>query len=257
MVIHSYTATTMTRIPAELTDRIIDFLHSDKKTLATCALVCKSWIPSSRFHLFEKLHINHETTRTFMDLLQSNNSTIEKYAQTLWILNWKRMVQLAPYLDRFLAFKSLVITGTQSDMKETHADLCLWFHGITNLDVMSFQFTNTNCFSRFLDAFPLLELLRINLSGLSHHFPDDAQSSTISLPLRIRVLHMAISSSMLPFLLNIHFPPLAELMLCRVSTNDLLDIDHWLRSLPPTLRALSIRFSSHTSKHVMSSRMER
>jgi hypothetical protein len=247
----------MTRIPAELTDRIIDFLHSDRQALATCALVCKSWIPSSRFHLFEKLHINHKTTRTFMGLLHSNHSTIEKYAQALWILDWKRMVQLAPYLGRFLAFKSLVITGTQSDMKETHADLCLWFHGITNLDVMSFRFMNPQCFSRFLDAFPLLELLRINLSGLSLHSPkNDAQSSTISLPLRIRILHISISSLMLPFLLNINFPPLVELILCRVTTNDLLDIDHWLRSLPPTLRALGIRFSSNTSKHTVPSRMK-
>jgi hypothetical protein len=46
------------RLPSEITDRIIDFLHDSQTDLRTCALVCRTWLASSRFHLFEKIHIN-------------------------------------------------------------------------------------------------------------------------------------------------------------------------------------------------------
>jgi hypothetical protein len=245
----------MTKVPPELTDRIIDFLHSDRKALKTCALVCKSWIPSSRLHLFETLYLT--TSNKILELtnlLGSNDSTtIERHVRTLKINDWVPFVRLAQYLSRFPALESLILIGVQDDIHGLD-DLHLWFNGITNLDVMSFQFINPKCFSRFLDAFPLLESLRINLRGLSRD--DDAQSPTISLPLRIRILHIILSSSMLPFLLSIRFPPLAELSLYEATTSDLVGLYFWFRSLPSTLRALNIRFSAYSSKQAVLSRME-
>lgn len=38
-------------LPPELIDNIINLLCDDEETLATCALVCKSWVPASRYHL--------------------------------------------------------------------------------------------------------------------------------------------------------------------------------------------------------------
>ena len=42
---------TTARLPPELIDNVIDLLSDDNETLATCALVCKSWVPASRYHL--------------------------------------------------------------------------------------------------------------------------------------------------------------------------------------------------------------
>ena len=47
----------MTAIPQEIYDEIIDYLHGNKADLATCGLVCRAWIPSSRYHLFSVVHI--------------------------------------------------------------------------------------------------------------------------------------------------------------------------------------------------------
>ncbi|OCH94035.1 hypothetical protein OBBRIDRAFT_723682, partial [Obba rivulosa] len=44
-------------LPPELTDRIIDFLYGDKYTLAACGLVCRAWVPASRFHLFHSVRL--------------------------------------------------------------------------------------------------------------------------------------------------------------------------------------------------------
>ena len=42
-------------VPAELTDIVVDLLHDDEESLATCALVCKGWLPAARYHLFREL----------------------------------------------------------------------------------------------------------------------------------------------------------------------------------------------------------
>ncbi len=44
-------------LPQELVDCVIDHLHGDRPTLKACALVSKSWTPSSYIHLFHFVHI--------------------------------------------------------------------------------------------------------------------------------------------------------------------------------------------------------
>jgi hypothetical protein len=60
----------MPEFPAELTDRIIDFLHSDKRALAACSLVCKSWIPASRCHLFREFTLTSANAQAFLELFE-------------------------------------------------------------------------------------------------------------------------------------------------------------------------------------------
>ncbi|PCH36380.1 hypothetical protein WOLCODRAFT_166882 [Wolfiporia cocos MD-104 SS10] len=45
------------RLPPEITDFIIDFLHDDTRTLKACSLVCHSWLPATRYHLFDSVRI--------------------------------------------------------------------------------------------------------------------------------------------------------------------------------------------------------
>lgn len=45
------------RLPPELIDRIIDFLHHDKRSLSQFSLISKSWNPRARFHLFSSPRI--------------------------------------------------------------------------------------------------------------------------------------------------------------------------------------------------------
>ncbi|PBK80555.1 hypothetical protein ARMGADRAFT_1020828 [Armillaria gallica] len=44
----------MSALPPEIVDTVIDYLHNDKAALEACALVCKSWSISSRYHLFDE-----------------------------------------------------------------------------------------------------------------------------------------------------------------------------------------------------------
>jgi hypothetical protein len=43
------------RLPPELIEHIIDYLHDNPEDLCSCALVCKAWLAPSRLHLFYKI----------------------------------------------------------------------------------------------------------------------------------------------------------------------------------------------------------
>ncbi|KAI0943417.1 hypothetical protein AcW1_002583 [Taiwanofungus camphoratus] len=48
-------------LPPEITDRIIDFLWDDTKSLRHCALTCRPWRDSSYFHLYARVPIRNRT----------------------------------------------------------------------------------------------------------------------------------------------------------------------------------------------------
>lgn len=47
----------MEPFPQEIIDMIVDYLYDSKKALFACSLVSRSWLPSSRVHLFQTLNI--------------------------------------------------------------------------------------------------------------------------------------------------------------------------------------------------------
>jgi hypothetical protein len=257
----------MTRLPTELTDHIIDFLHSDRKALATCALVHRSWIPSSRLHLCEVLNLTRRNISTFISLLRSNHSTIEKYAYTLRIGSWTRFARLAPFSGRFLTLKSLVIGGTQPEIRETDV-LFLLLNKITSLDIRLFKIDRPKDFVRFIDTFSSLEILYLDFRTNFGTKPDfrakfrtDPRTGFISyrsqppsftsLPC-LRVLHIVLSSYAPSRLFcNAQFPPVVELELCHITPPDVPDVAHLLHVMQPTLRILQLGFSGSTWRHLV------
>ncbi|KAJ3843930.1 hypothetical protein EV361DRAFT_916449 [Lentinula raphanica] len=75
-------------IPFELVEFIIDFLSDDPKTLASCSLVCSSWILRTRHWLFRSVSIHLSRPRQskqFLNLLTHPSSTILSHIQHLAI----------------------------------------------------------------------------------------------------------------------------------------------------------------------------
>jgi hypothetical protein len=56
----SCTHTRSRRLPPELIEHIIDYLYNSPEDLRSCALVCKAWVATCRFHLFHKISLHHE-----------------------------------------------------------------------------------------------------------------------------------------------------------------------------------------------------
>ena len=76
----------MPAMPRELCDMIIDFLHNDAPTLFNASLVCKSWLPASRFHLFSDIQLLSTQFRGMLDAICAERSTIPPYIRHLSIL---------------------------------------------------------------------------------------------------------------------------------------------------------------------------
>ncbi|KZT74615.1 hypothetical protein DAEQUDRAFT_660381, partial [Daedalea quercina L-15889] len=72
-------------VPPELCDVVIDYLHDDPRTLAVCALVCRTWVPSSRMHQFHTviLHRIPAWRGQKLLLISDPSSTVLPYVRHL------------------------------------------------------------------------------------------------------------------------------------------------------------------------------
>lgn len=106
------------RLPAELTDRIIDFCHNDKKALSNCALTHSSWLAASRFHLFYTITMTgvHEWTDQRATLLKyiCKRSSITSHGRSP-ILPYIRTVKIESFNSSDGA------TGLKNGILFTHA----------------------------------------------------------------------------------------------------------------------------------------
>ena len=66
----------MHSIPNEIQDRILDFLHDSKPALKACALVCKAWLPTSRYHLTPVIKLNSSTVDYIIKIFKNPNCMI-------------------------------------------------------------------------------------------------------------------------------------------------------------------------------------
>lgn len=70
----------MYKLPQELTDHIIDFLHDDLETLRQVSLISRAWVESSRLHLFETFRIRYPH---ITELDKDDLAAISKYVRKL------------------------------------------------------------------------------------------------------------------------------------------------------------------------------
>ncbi|KAF9789320.1 hypothetical protein BJ322DRAFT_1105182 [Thelephora terrestris] len=71
----------------EISDYIVDLLHNEPGTLQRCCLVCKSWIPRARKHLFHKVSfLSLENLEAWKDIFPDPVDSPAHYARFLHIM---------------------------------------------------------------------------------------------------------------------------------------------------------------------------
>ncbi|KAF7968531.1 hypothetical protein HWV62_30191 [Athelia sp. TMB] len=60
-------------IPQELVDTIIDFLHTDRASLAASSLTCRAWLPAARYHLFHAVKVDIYTFPRILKLFKTSS----------------------------------------------------------------------------------------------------------------------------------------------------------------------------------------
>ncbi|KAJ6551406.1 hypothetical protein B0H19DRAFT_1378147 [Mycena capillaripes] len=72
------------QLPQELFEEILDHLAGDPVSLKACSLVCRSWVPRSRSHLFETCTLAPDNILLFRELLRSpNNCTFVRHVHSV------------------------------------------------------------------------------------------------------------------------------------------------------------------------------
>jgi hypothetical protein len=150
------------RLPSELTDRIIDFLYSDRRTLAVCSLVCRSWVPASRLHYFQKLVVRPTTVDHLIELICTPSSTISKL--TVQCLEFRDhdglavFIKIAHYISKF-TIQKLVLRFLQWTYPTDAISRCL--ERIPHLEIIAPEFLDLTGFIRFIQSFHSLHTLQL------------------------------------------------------------------------------------------------
>lgn len=72
-------------LPAELRDFVIDHLQDDGATLHACSLICRAWLPRSRYHIFRRVQIEPGRRGIAFRALLEGNPDLGKYVQDVEI----------------------------------------------------------------------------------------------------------------------------------------------------------------------------
>ncbi|KAF8918336.1 hypothetical protein CPB85DRAFT_1281551 [Mucidula mucida] len=162
-------------LPLELCDMIIDFNHTARKTLARCSLVCRAWIPASRYHMWTSIRLTPTNIDTFLSLISSDQSTFLPYLQNVEVENafkkikhyhnfWNGWDIIASYLHDLPRLRSFTLSkvswGLLDDMKWSSSVLYT-FASVTKLSLSNVSFHDTPQLLAFLCNFPHLRHLTV------------------------------------------------------------------------------------------------
>ncbi|KAJ7449438.1 hypothetical protein B0H11DRAFT_2289488 [Mycena galericulata] len=78
----------MLQFPQELVDKVVDYsadldLSINGESTAICGLVCKAWLPRSRYHLFYTVNITAKSLGSFVDLIDKSSVPLLSYIRHL------------------------------------------------------------------------------------------------------------------------------------------------------------------------------
>ncbi|EMD38238.1 hypothetical protein CERSUDRAFT_113397 [Gelatoporia subvermispora B] len=172
-------------LPPEIVDEAIDHLWDDPVTLKACSLACRSWVPSSRLHLFRTVRLRNGTEcARFGDLVASTPAIPRCVRQFTLSAEYRRVngqaqpveddgwidaaAELVPKLERVTTLGlSRVRWGALKP--ETRTAFQGLFKGIKTLFLFEVRFDTAKDVLSFLSAFPVLTSLYFH--GVS--WPDD------------------------------------------------------------------------------------
>ncbi|KAJ7160559.1 hypothetical protein C8R43DRAFT_1124031 [Mycena crocata] len=77
----------MRDIAQELIDGIIDSCHlADPYSMMPCGLVCKGWLPRTRYHFFSNVQLNKRNIGYFVDLVDTSSLSILSFVREILLL---------------------------------------------------------------------------------------------------------------------------------------------------------------------------
>jgi hypothetical protein len=154
-ILHTSGRNMIPAILQELSDVILDFLHNDVAALCSAGLVCRSWLPASRFHLFSEIDlVNHVRAGApnILELICAEGSTIPPYILNLGIIGDGVISETLLRLPLLSNLKTLSLSNINMAWLSRDAKnrLTTMLQNLTSLDLSIF--TVRNCLSLYLQS---------------------------------------------------------------------------------------------------------
>lgn len=260
----------MVPVPHELHDYILDFLHGDSKALKACSLTCRSWYPTARYHLYNKVHLpSPAACEAFGEIMQAKGPSY--IGQFIRFLSLSKVVphgtdkhstgnslaQLWPSLFSALPHVAhLELSFLEMD-NSFHANLVQNFSHTIDITLQYCRFASFGDFATVLLSFPSLR--RCTLRGISWESGQGAFTSTAAErrggPISIKGLTLGRDLDLqvlVEWLLQEHLcDDLESIAACCAREADAAVLGELLRASAPTLTHVDLDWycSSYRGEH--------
>lgn len=165
-------------LPQEIFDIIIDYAHSDVELLATCSRVCRSWVSSSRFHLFSTVEVRQNNVAGFLDLLGSPGVTFLRYINDVRLEKdsgagpaddvWDIVAAHCSRNPHLISARSLTLFGNFASIWMTMSTYGhISFPTLTTLTLQDVEFPAIDHVYEFISSFTQLERLALRVSVIA------------------------------------------------------------------------------------------
>lgn len=197
-------ASTVSYLPPEMVEIIIDHCYDDFSSLLTFGLVARNWLGPSRYHAFHldspRIRISHEAkAEAFIVLLDSPYSTFPKFLHVLWLAgeipySLKNPVAFIDAIVARLQVRSLIILGSISSAMSIFPLLRGHFSTVVYLKLKLNGYSmSLNDALAFICSFPMLETLILTGSYTAPTATVGESLQPISLPPKLQSLCISMS----------------------------------------------------------------
>ena len=170
--------TTISDLPGELTDAVIDFLQEDRATLRNCHFTCRSFRRRARFHLFRKIFLNNSNAKGF---IQHCHDVPELpglvRALRFWEIDYSPsnrkpdasfQAVLKELGSSCASITTLAIDKTFID-QDLATTISQYLPSLNNLRIVNCGFQSLHVLLNLLSHLPTLSSLKLNNLTLPHH----------------------------------------------------------------------------------------
>ncbi|KAK0204197.1 hypothetical protein DFS33DRAFT_1384456 [Desarmillaria ectypa] len=247
----------MSELPPEIVDTVIDHLHNDKAAIEACALVCKSWSISSRYHLFDEhgVSVKPGNIHDFLSDISHSQSLLKDHLRSLTLrtdfafgpshaFEWKDVSVTLPYLPKLV---SLRFHSQTQHIRFTYHALPLIFspltlQNITHLEVVRTSVRAAEDIISLMSIFPKLQEAQFSrihwrncslfISSLSLAFPSLKHLSLSYLRSPGEVIRCLSRLDPVPLLPRINVG--------HIDTPEIPFVNHYLHVLGPSLEMFCV-----------------
>lgn len=251
------------RVPPELTDQIISYLHDDEQALSACALACRQFLPKTRALRFMIVRVDGYGSSVFLKIL-AGDPNVARYVRKLKIVERIRGVfrpiqdwtneSLATFLAKFPKVDNLELEGLRVSVSMVDA-IKTYLSNVRILRLASCQLHGMLALYTLYCFLPALQCLQLSSPCLRELQAQDAESSFIVTATELpKLSHLYFTSRQIRDIVMPKFldwlistklhTNLRHLLITNVSGGDVNALHTFLREIGPTLQKVAISFVS-------------